>query len=825
MKRDYSSKSKLEIGFGILVTLIVAAGVMCRFTLHSNAGSTTASASEAAFWIAILFALAVAAVLAIFTRRANVRAADALEVLTACARRIGEGEAPEKIASSLPTEFHCLRENLNACADSLNGLAEIKQVLQRMAQNDHTVKVMGSYRGVFGDVATATNHVLERVRAATLACTSVAEGDYQDILGQFKKVGKRSENDRLLPAFIQMMEAIDALVDDARELSAAAAAGDLAKRADSGKHRGEYRKVVEGINNTLEAVTHPLNMAARCVDRISNGEIPPKITEEAHGDFDTLKKSLNACIEGLGGLVEVNQVLQRMANNDHTTKVTGTYRGVFAEVATATNFALDRVKAATLACTNVAKGDYKVNLEQFKKIGRRSENDALLPSFIQMMEAVDALVHDSQALSAAAVRGDLSKRVDAGKHRGEYNKVIQGINETLDAITGPLKTVAGKLEQIAKGQIPEKIADNYQGDFNLLKLSVNQCLDTLSSAAHVASEISQGDLTVQARALSEEDVLGQALVRMLESLRKTVSEVAGAAGNVAGGSEEMNSTAQQLSQGATEQAAAAEESTASMEEMAASIQHNADNSRQTDKIATKAAEDARAGGDAVVRTVSAMKQVAEKIGIIEEIARKTDLLALNAAVEAARAGEHGRGFAVVASEVRKLAERSQTAAAEINRLATDGVQTAEGAGHLLAKLVPDIQKTAELVREIASASGEQSVGAAQINKAIQQLDQVIQQNSAASEEMASTAEELSSQAEVLQSAIAFFKTGETSRNRPPQNGKNTRIRGVMAIHKTADPRSLSQMQRAVTGGGVSIALDTNNGSADERDREFAAYEP
>ncbi len=340
--------------------------------------------------------------------------------------------------------------------------------------------------------------------------------------------------------------------------------------------------------------------------------------------------------------------------------------------------------------------------------------------------------------------------------------------------------VAGNLLRLAKGdfdlELQAKEADQFTAEakqqFDKINANMAVVIDGLNAAVHVAARISEGDLTVQAKALSEKDLLGQSLIRMLENLRKTVSEVATAASNVAGGSEEMNSTAQQLSQGATEQAAAAEESTSSMEEMASSVQQNADNARQTDKIASKAAEDARSGGDAVVRTVSAMKQVAEKISIIEEIARKTDLLALNAAVEAARAGEHGKGFAVVASEVRKLAERSQTAAAEISRLTIDGVQTAEGAGQLLSKLVPDIQKTAELVREIAAASAEQSTGAAQVNRAIQQLDQVIQQNSAASEEMASTSEELSSQAEVLQSTIAFFKTGDTQLGRAPQGRKS-----------------------------------------------------
>ncbi len=823
-----SFKVMLQLGFVALFGSVLLAGVLGYRALHSGTGLAAASSgSETGAMVLLLGALALAAGLAIFASHTLDAVVHAVDLIAAHAHRIGEGEVSEKIAAGFHGELNTLSNNLNSCVDGMSGLAETYKVLQLMAQNDHTVKVNGNYKGIFAEVATATNLALERVRAATLACTNVARGDYRANLEQFKKVGRRSDNDVLLPGFIEMMEAIDALVHDAQALSTAAVKGDLSKRADVNAHHGEYRKVVQGLNDTLDAVIQPLTTAAQYVGQISKGEIPAKITTEAHGEFNTLKNSLNSCIDGLGGLVEANKVLQRMALNDHTVTVNGNYQGIFAEVATATNLAVQRVKAANLACSNVAKGDYKANLEQFKALGKRSDNDTLVPGFIGMMEAIDALVNDTQTLSAAAVKGDLSQRADVNKHKGEYRKVVQGVNDTLDAIAAPLNAAGGKLARIAKGEIPDKIADSYQGDFNTLKVNVNQCIDTLNSAAHVATEISNGNLTVQAKKLSEADVLGQALIQMLDNLRKTVSEVTAAAGNVAYGSDEMNSTAQQLSQGATEQAAAAEESSSAMEEMASSIQQNADNSRETDKLASKAAQDARSGGEAVIRTVAAMKQVADKISIIGELARKTDLLALNAAVEAARAGEHGKGFAVVASEVRKLAERSQTAAAEISRLTIDGVQTAEGAGELLAKLVPDIQKTAELVREIAAASTEQSTGAAQINKAIQQLDQVIQQNSAASEEMAATAEELSSQAEVLQSTVAFFKTGDTQKSKTSQAKRTAQTRSGAATPKLSGPRStavaLSQMQRAVGGRGTSIELDSNNGSGDAQDRDFVAY--
>ncbi|MEJ2663988.1 MAG: methyl-accepting chemotaxis protein, partial [Spirochaetia bacterium] len=244
----------------------------------------------------------------------------------------------------------------------------------------------------------------------------------------------------------------------------------------------------------------------------------------------------------------------------------------------------------------------------------------------------------------------------------------------------------------------------------------------LNEAVEVSNRLAEGDLTVTIDEKGNDEIgtLLNSMRNMVGSLKNIITTVKSSSGNVSSGSQNISSTAQQMSQGATEQAASAEEVSSSMEQMGANIKQNADNALQTEKIALKAAEDATTGGEAVARTVEAMKNIAAKISIIEEIARNTNLLALNAAIEAARAGEHGKGFAVVAAEVRKLAERSQKAAKEISEMSVSSVDTAENAGNLLNKIVPDIQKTAELVQEINAASGEQKSGSEQINKAIMQ---------------------------------------------------------------------------------------------------------
>ncbi|MDB5526342.1 MAG: methyl-accepting chemotaxis protein [Rhizobium sp.] len=418
------------------------------------------------------------------------------------------------------------------------------------------------------------------------------------------------------------------------------------------------------------------------------------------------------------------------------------------------------------------------------------------------------------AMVADAVSiGDLNQKVDV-----KTNDEIKDLIDTVSVMTSNLRSTAALADKIAAGDL--SVDAKPLSDKDSLGFAMQSMVSNLRNTARIADLIANGDLTVAPKPLSDKDVLGLSLESMVERLRGVVGDALSASYNVSSGSQELSASSEQVSQGATEQASAAEEASAAMEEMAANIKQNADNAAQTEKIARQSSKDAEASGEAVNRAVAAMRTIAQKISIVQEIARQTDLLALNAAVEAARAGEHGKGFAVVASEVRKLAERSQSAAAEIGAMSSDTVQAAQEAGDMLARLVPDIRKTAELVSEITAACREQDIGASQINEAIQQLDKVTQQNSSASEEMAATSEELAAQSEELQTSISFFKvdtsTGKPVQKqaaKPQQRSANT---FAQPARKAAPTNTVAQQQARAKG----FALDLNHGGPDSGDADF-----
>ncbi len=416
----------------------------------------------------------------------------------------------------------------------------------------------------------------------------------------------------------------------------------------------------------------------------------------------------------------------------------------------------------------------------------------------------------------------------------EVKRLQREADEQREYLQRQVAMLVQKLDVFSQGDLSIEIVAERQDEIAKIIESLNTVITGLRGLARAAEMIAAGDLTCSVAVLSEKDTLGKSLVAMLEKLRTVVSDVKTASDNVAAGSQQMSAGSEQMSQGATEQAASAEEASSSVEEMNATIRQNADNAQQTEKIALKSAADALESGKAVNEAVTAMKEIAGRISIIEEIARQTNLLALNAAIEAARAGDHGKGFAVVAAEVRRLAERSQTAAGEIGKLSSSSVQVAERAGGMLAKLVPDIQKTSELVQEISAASKEQATGADQINSAIQQLNQVVQQNAGAAEEMSSTAEELSSQAEQLQETISFFSLDSALRTvtKQPERKATGALHAAKfpVVHLThpapSHPAPAAHALIGAVRGGVALDMKHNgNGHAgkDEADAEFEKY--
>ncbi|MBT0662671.1 MCP four helix bundle domain-containing protein, partial [Geobacter pelophilus] len=305
---------------------------------------------------------------------------------------------------------------------------------------------------------------------------------------------KVGDTTSVMAAMKKMVDTIRLLVADASMLSDAAIAGKLDTRADASKHQGDFQKIVVGVNETLDAVIGPLNVAAEYVDRIAKGDIPPKITDSYSGDFNEIKNNLNQAIDAVNALVADANMLSAaaVAGKLDTRADASKHQGDFRAIVSGVNDTLDAVigplNVAAEYVDRIAKGDIPPRItDQYNGDFNEIKNN-----LNQAIDAVNAMVADAVMLSKAAVEGKLATRADASKHHGDFQKIVSGVNDTLDAVIGPLNVAAEYVDKISKGIMPPLISDNYNGDFNAIKNNLNILIDANTRITAAAREVASG---------------------------------------------------------------------------------------------------------------------------------------------------------------------------------------------------------------------------------------------------------------------------------------------------------------------------------------------
>jgi methyl-accepting chemotaxis protein len=689
----------------------------------------------------------------------------------------------------------------------------------RLSERGNSTQFNGTHREIVQGVNEMLDAILIPIGEGNRILAQISAGKVDELIALTYK----GDHEKMKVAVNNVAVVTQGLQKEFARLTEASREGQLSDRGKPEQFQGAYAEIVRGVNAMLDAILLPIGEGNRILAQISNGKIDELIAQTYKGDHEKMKLAVN-------NVAIVTQSLQKElallieASREGQLSDRGKperFQGAYAEIVRGVNTMLDAILIPIGEGNRILAQVSNGKIDELIAQTYKGDHEKMKQAINNVAKVLQDLHKELARLTDASNAGKLSERGKSEQFSGAYAEIVVGVNAILEAVINPLNVSAKYVDMISKGDTPPPITDTYYGDFNLIKNNLNTLVAAMNNITSAAEEISNGNLTVDIRERSPQDKLMQAFSAMVAGLTRTVSDIRTIAGEVAAASQSISTASVQVSKGASAQAAAAEQASSSMEEMVSNIKQNADNAQQTDKIANKSAKDAQESGKSVLEAVSAMKEIANKISIIEEIARQTNLLALNAAIEAARAGEHGKGFAVVAAEVRKLAERSQKAAAEINQLSANTLKVSEKSGEMLDKLVPDIQRTAELVQEISAASKEQDTGAEQINKALQQLEQVIQQNASASEEMASTTEELTGQSDQLVSALGFFHTGdeEGGRMRKPSAGKLARpIQAAPA--KASKPNGHAASHSVKPGGGVNLRLKDKH---DDLDGEFERY--